>query len=223
MRVHKLSAPEDDLWAPVADLMAVIMLVFMLIVMVLFIGYSVEKQSNADKCESIRNVLEEEFADDFRKWGAELKEDLTILFTSKSVFFDQGEYIVPDEFAKMLDSFFPRYMGIVQPLGEEVLQIRIDGHTSKEYGNLNADDAYMENMRLSQNRARYILDYVLSLSEAEYYKKFAHTKVTANGLSSSQLIKTNGEENKEASRRVEFRLLANSCQKAGLYDGQSSI
>lgn len=218
---------EDDLWAPVADLMAVIMLMFMLIVMVLFIGYSVEKQGNIKKCEAIRSVLDAEFKDDFEEWGAELQDDLTILFTNERVLFEKARADIPQGgwFARMLDNFFPRYMGVIaNEIGkEEILQIRIDGHTSSEYGDYDVDAAYMANMGLSQERARNILGYVLSLSEAESYKEFARAKITANGLSSSQLIETDGQEDKDASRRVEFKLLANSCQKAGVYDASSPI
>ena len=78
---------DDEQWAPVSDLMAVVMLVFMLITLILLTHFDLEKRSNAEQCEEIRNMLDLEFGDNFRDWGAELDEDLTIRFTSQVVLF----------------------------------------------------------------------------------------------------------------------------------------
>ena len=228
MAARTPSTLDDGLWAPVADLMAVIMLVFMLIVMVLFFGYSIEKQSNIEKCEKTRESLEKEFAKDFEKWGAKLQEDLTILFTTERVLFEKASDKIEDGgwFANRLDNFFPRYMEvIVDEVGaDDVLQIRIDGHASRDYGEHHPDSdiAYTGNMRLSQNRAISILEHVLPRLKERRHNDLAREKITASGWSSSQSVESNGEEDENASRRVEFKLLTKSCQKAGLYDGQSS-
>ena len=64
-------------------------------------------------------------------------------------------------------------------------------------------------MELSQSRTRAILNYALSMLELAQYHDLIKSKLTANGLSSSQLIIENGVENKEKSRRIEFRVVAN--------------
>ena len=68
-------------------------------------------------------------------------------------------------------------------------------------------------MELSQNRARNVLQYVLEsrhpkiIRNKEWLKKY----LTANGLSSSTLIFDRvGNQNKERSRRVEFRVVTKS-------------
>ena len=61
-------------------------------------------------------------------------------------------------------------------------------------------------MELSQCRTRSVLDHVLQIPEIKEKKGWLKQFVTANGLSSSKLIEFNGEEDKEKSRRVEFRV-----------------
>lgn len=229
---------DDEQWAPVSDLMAVIMLVFMLIAMILFVNFNLERLSNEKNCTETRDMLNSAFEKRFKEWGAVLEKDLTIRFISKRVLFKSGSSDIEDDsenggwFAEMLRDFFPDYMKIIKEKipskfgNDEVLAIRIEGHTSSEYQNLGKEVAYIKNMELSQDRARKILQYVLSpqkISEANYYGETARRLITANGLSSSRLVCKNGEENKIESRRVEFKLLTNSCQKAGEYDKNPAV
>ena len=217
---------DEEQWAPVSDLMAVTMLIFMLIAMILFVDFDLDKINNIDNCEITKSMLNSEFKDDFEKWGAVLEDDLTIRFTNQRVLFAVSSAKIEKGgwFANMLEDFFPRYMKVIADIldkfGEkEILSIRIEGHTSSEYKDAGNESPYIKNMELSQDRARNILGYVLDLPQASEYQNNAYNLITANGLSSSKLIyNENGREDKDASRRVEFKLLTNSCQKAGLYD-----
>ena len=217
---------DEEQWAPVSDLMAVTMLIFMLISMILFVDFDLDKINNIDNCEITKSMLNSEFKDDFEKWGAVLEDDLTIRFTNQRVLFAVSSAKIEKGgwFANMLEDFFPRYMKVIADIldkfGEkEILAIRIEGHTSSEYKDAGNESPYIKNMELSQDRARNILGYVLDLPQASEYQNNAYNLITANGLSSSKLIyNENGREDKDASRRVEFKLLTNSCQKAGLYD-----
>lgn len=65
-------------------------------------------------------------------------------------------------------------------------------------------------MELSQNRTRAIIQYALSLPELVPYHSLIKEKLTANGLSSSQIIKKeDGSEDFDASRRIEFKVVVN--------------
>ena len=65
-------------------------------------------------------------------------------------------------------------------------------------------------MELSQDRTRAVLQYCFSLMKDEDVL-WLKGLVTANGLSSSHLILTkSGEEDKDLSRRVEFRVRTNA-------------
>lgn len=65
-------------------------------------------------------------------------------------------------------------------------------------------------MELSQNRTRAIIQFALSLPELVPYHSLIKEKLTANGLSSSQIIKKeDGSEDFDASRRIEFKVVVN--------------
>ena len=117
-------------------------------------------------------------------------ESLSIRFGKP---FTQGKATVPDAFKNVLRDFFPRYVAILTrpEYRDGIAEIRIEGHTSSEWFlQVARDEAYINNMELSQNRARNVLHYVLQIGHPgviqnrEWLKK----KLTANGLSSSQLI-----------------------------------
>ena len=214
----------DAQWAPVSDLMAVLMLVFMFIAIVFVRTVVDEREVARVECKKIYQILKDEFADDFNRWDVELLEDLTIRFRNPEVLFLVGSDEIRPHFRDILSNFFPRYMREIDQFRKidqfqgDIREIRIEGHTSSEYGEEPLEQAYFLNMELSQSRTRAILRYALELPEAENYAEWARPMITANGLSSSELITLNGQEDKVRSRRVDFRLVVSSCQKAGVYE-----
>ena len=112
------------------------------------------------------------------------------------------------EFAAILADFFPRYLSILssERYRDEIQEVRIEGHTSSAWSQaVNSDDAYLRNMELSQARTRSTLGYVMELAQVAYAKDWLRQHLTANGLSSSQLIvQQDGSEDADRSRRVEF-------------------
>lgn len=241
------TANEDEQWAPISDLMAALMLIFMFIAIVYIFTITPlveeqERQRNAeDTCKRIRNKLEDlvdKFNNnqDFRGWEIDLESDLTILFRHPRALFEQGRADVSIKFKEILNSFYPDYVELIflyaRNSQDDVQEIRIEGHTSKEWGipgesglekGLSQEDSdYIKNMKLSQDRAREILKYILRISQTqinEEIRKWVKDRIIANGLSSSKTADdNNGKYSAEKSRRVEFRLLTHSCQKAGIYD-----
>ena len=74
---------------------------------------------------------------------------------------------------------------------DSIEEVRIEGHTSSEwFAQIPINQTYMNNMELSQDRARNVLDYVLGINHPKIItnKVWLKKKVTANGLSSSQLL-----------------------------------
>src|SRR5690606_6803054 len=117
------------------------------------------------------------------------------------------------KFQTILNEFFPKYIEILssEKYREDIEEIRIEGHTSSEATNLSIDQAYYYNMRLSQDRTRSVLEYVLELSSVKEEKSWLRKFLTANGLSSSKVLLTsNNQEDRLKSRRVEFRVRTNA-------------
>ena len=65
-------------------------------------------------------------------------------------------------------------------------------------------------MKLSQDRTRSVLEYVLDLDISDAQRKWIQELLTANGLSSSKPIYKNSREDQDQSRRVEFRIVMNA-------------
>ena len=194
------------------DLMAGLLFIFILLLM----GALLQVQEKAEQDEEIVKRydqiktqlyidLQEEFKKDLTVWRATIDSTLCIRFQEPSMLFDEGKDILKPKFKDILDDFFPRYIAVLSrpQYKDNIEEIRIEGHT-------NTNGGYYSNMKLSQDRTRAVLQYCFSLMK-ESDVAWLMALVTANGLSSSHLILTNeGVENKDLSRRVEFRVRTNA-------------
>ena len=208
---------DSNIGSNIADLMSGLMIIFLFISVSYMIEVSKEKDSMkkiAGKFQvvkySIYTELLEEFKDELKIWNAEIdKETLSVRFKEPDVFFKTGEKDLNDNFKKILDDFFPRYITVLskKEFKSEIEEIRIEGHTSSEWAGWSTPlESYFKNMELSQARTRSVLEYVMKLNSMKKYRTFLIEKVTANGLSYSQRVIENGKENLKKSRRVEFKI-----------------
>lgn len=226
----------DDHWIPLTDLMTGLMMIFMLIAISWAIQHekqlSDEKGSSyragviANKIKRITGIyvftratilaeLRREFEKDLQKWNAELSPDLTILFKNPEVLFDIQSSQLRPKFKQILEDFFPRYIRILDRFRDSIEEIRIEGHTSSNWtAETSPIGSYLKNMALSQDRTRAVLRHVIELPEILPFQQWVIRYLTANGLSSSKLRKnTDGSEDSEGSRRVEFRIRTNADDK----------
>lgn len=161
--------------------------------------------SNQKLYEDLKN----EFKHDLPKWGAILDRDtLSIVFYAPDVLFKKGSSTLTERYKNILQDFFPRYLRVLRNHTNIIEKVRIEGHTSSEYkGAINYKDAYFKNMKLSQDRTRAVLEYSMNLPKIEFYWQWAKQHITANGFSSSKLfLNPDKTEDKDKSRRVEFRI-----------------
>lgn len=217
-----------------ADIMSGLMIIFLFISVSYMLEVGVEKviavqeKNKAEKeRENIKNIakqfedikysifydLANEFEDDLKQWNAGIdKETLSITFNEPDVFFNRGESEINDNFKKILNDFFPKYIKLLsnEKYKDYIEEIRIEGHTSSEWRNNEKGkltlESYFKNMELSQARTRSVLEYIMLLPSLRKYRMFLIDKVTANGLSYSRRIIINGKEDLKKSRRVEFRV-----------------
>lgn len=217
---------EETHWSSISDLMSGLMLVFLLIAIAYM--HNVDQGQKRIKKVAVAyqetqvglyNSLLKEFENDLPKWKAKIDKDtLSVQFMEPEVLFKSGSSEVKPAFKEILKDFFPRYLKIIfsPDYRNSIEEIRIEGHTSSEWANgtTSKDIAYFNNMRLSQGRTRSVLQYCFSLAENSHQKQLMRKYITANGLSSSQLIyNKSGREEKRLSRRVEFRTRTNAEQK----------
>lgn len=220
---------ENPFSLSLGDLMAGLLLIFVLLLSFVMLNLT-EEVSRIDeinkrlleifteyvkKRESLYKDLKSEFEKDLPKWNAVLdREKLSVRFREPTVLFAQGQAEVQFAFKEILNDFFPRYINILQHSNyiNDIAEIRIEGHTSSEWSEIvSQQNAYILNMELSQDRTRSVLEYVLQIPAIDNNRDWIQQYLTANGLSSSKLIANpDGTQNKEESRRVEFRVRINA-------------
>ncbi len=203
-------AETEEHWISLSDVMAGLMMVFLLIAIV----YMLKVQAIAKDLKLIEielhEDLENEFKDDFKKWNAVL-DVLTVRFREPRVLFEGGKDQLKFKFKRILNEFIPRYVKVINKIKyrDKISEVRIEGHTSSDYFNLAPAEAYIENMTLSQGRAKNTLVYILKfIPEINEQKAWLRNLAAAIGLSSSRLIEMKGgTEDVKQSRRVEFKIL----------------
>jgi outer membrane protein OmpA-like peptidoglycan-associated protein len=207
---------ENPFALSIGDLMAALLLIFVLLLSSTLLQLQDEfdvKSNVAERYtaikEDIYNQLMLEFKEDLVKWNATIDSSLTIRFRFKEpdVLFKTNEFTIQPNFKSILAEFFPRYIKVIskQKFIENIEEIRIEGHTD-------SDADYYYNMKLSQDRTRSVLEFVLDNTEITLEQRnWIQSKLTANGLSYSRPIADNSTElGKSQNRRVEFRIRTNA-------------
>ena len=222
-----MSNKKESFWIPLADLMTVLMVIFLFMSLSYMIGIKKRQVEKDHLIQEFQNAkvdllqqLTVEFKEDFKqtKWNAKLdSNNLSIRFVNEKILFDYDKSDLKDEFKAILTEFFPRYLNIVlqKKYADKIAEVRIEGHTSTEGG-------YIYNLKLSQDRTRNVMDFLMGL---DYYKnldtsdkKKLQYLLTANGLSYGRSLDKNGRltylSNDSADnlncRRVEFRIVTTS-------------
>ena len=219
-----LSSQQEAQWISLSDLMTGLMMLFMLIAVAFMLKVQADEakaKQLAAQYNQIRQDLYDdlytEFKDDLPVWNAVFTNDLILTFQGPEVLFDIGKADLKPRFRQILQNFFPRYVRIITlpKYKNSIHEIRIEGHTSSDWnGTTGTDEAYFENMELSQDRTRSTLRFVLRLPDIQKDITWLRSNVTANGLSSSRLImKRDGTEDADRSKRVEFRILTDAEEK----------
>lgn len=233
--LQKGKAPDtEEHWISISDMMAGLMVIFLFIAISYMLYVSARTERIEEIVETYRKLqadlyvdLQEEFSEDFEHWNAVINcETLTIRFKKIEVLFPRGRAELSPEFKKILYEYFPRYIKLLTETkndsGEykyknDIAEIRIEGHTSSEWHwQVGIDKAYIHNMKLSQDRTRSVLEFVLEIDKPEIQKnrEWIKSHLTANGLSSSKLIlHPDGTQNRQESRRVEFRVRTDAEKK----------
>ncbi|MDM8566961.1 OmpA family protein [Candidatus Halobeggiatoa sp. HSG11] len=156
----------------------------------------------------ISQALVKEFKDDLLHWSANISY-LTIDF--KDATFNTGGSAIDKQYRSILAEFCPRYISVLNKYAHDIEAISIEGHSSSEWQSSNSvDDAYLNNMLLSQQRTNAVLAYCLRLPTMKPYKDWLRNILITSGLSSSHLIVDNEVENTQRSRRVEFKIYVHS-------------
>lgn len=221
---------KESHWIPLADLMTVLMVIF-LFMSISYMALVEKRQKEQNKIfkdyeeskVALYNELNKAFKDDFAKWDLKLDNDLSIKFTNPQVLFQTGKSDITPYFQTILTEFLPKYLSVVlqNKYKDKIAEIRIEGHTDTKPIGLTSDP-YIDNMKLSQDRARNVLAFLrtqscfINLQPTE--KERLQYWLTANGLSYGRTVDKDYKISfdskqpidNDKSRRVEFRIVTTS-------------
>ena len=162
-----------------------------------------------DKHQKVLVVVQDKLEDSDA--DVEVDEKTGKVSMDNSILFKKGEYKLSDAGKKYLDEFFSAYASAIldDSVSEYVSKIQVIGNASSE-------GDYDYNKKLSQNRAKEVMDYCLSSKKnglTKDQKKKLKGMMKAVGVSSDNpVLGKDGKEDKKASRRVEFKFIMNIDQ-----------
>ncbi len=119
---------------------------------------------------------------------------------SSNILFEQGKYKLKDSSKKELNRLLNSYIDTLlydKDIKDNIEQIVIEGYT-------NSDGTYLYNLELSQKRALEVMKFLYSSNpkKSAIFRKY----ISASGRSyANPIMMENGEEDKDASRRIEIK------------------
>ncbi|MDO5337005.1 MAG: OmpA family protein [Eubacteriales bacterium] len=168
-----------------------------------------EQQKKIDKIIGIKAELIAQLREEFaaHNLSVGIDEETGAITFDSNVLFAYDESILTEEGKSILSQMLPIYCkSLMEDTYQSYLsQIIVDGFTDTK-------GDYEYNLKLSQDRAFAVAEYLLSIKDTFLTPEQAsvlESKLTANGRSKSNpILDENGEVNMDASRRVEvkFRL-----------------
>ena len=223
-RDHVKKEANVSYWQSYSDMMAALLLIFVLVIAVAIVALNDYKEKLAEQNEELlaRQDLLEKQADEYLKLKEELEEKqaeidkiigvkqeiieaLNQEFSKEEIAINIDKSELKGEGIQFLDRFLPIYIGVLfsSEFKDDIAEIIIEGHTD-------TDSGYMYNLGLSQDRALSVVEYCLSDSSlSKEQKEQLRSVITANGRSfSNPVYDADGKVDLEKSRRVEvkFRL-----------------
>jgi outer membrane protein OmpA-like peptidoglycan-associated protein len=204
-------------WLPVSDVMSGLMMVF-LFISVVIMRSAITTQATIEEVTVSHQLLREElyrglldeFEEDLDNWHASVhQENLTMSFHESDGMFASGQSTLNAHYMTIFGEFYPRYINVIEPYVGSILEIRIEGHTSKGWQNSESElEAYLNNLGLSQNRALSVLKLLSNVDSRSSSNSMLFSKFTSIGYSSAKpLLDERGLEDIEGSRRVAFRII----------------
>jgi len=135
-----------------------------------------------------------------------IKEDLTIEFIDKSLYFKTGKYKLNAAQRKFLTLFDKKLINFLSDYKNSIETLEINGHTSSEWKNSNFQNSYLNNADLSMKRSFETLKYLFA-QEDKQTQRWLTTILQGSGLSYKDKVILDDKEDKVKSRRVTFKII----------------
>lgn len=165
---------------------------------------SIAQRSTSTK--SFYERLGETFKDEIAAKKITIKEDLSISFNDPALYFKVGAYKLTDEQKLFLDNFWAKLFAVMNKYKSDIKSLEINGHTSSEWANADFSKGYLNNANLSYQRSFSVISYIFNNQDMPT-KKWLTEILKQSGYSySKKIVDQKGDEDKESSRRVTFKI-----------------
>ena len=135
-----------------------------------------------------------------------IKENLTIELSHKNLYFNIGEYKLNKKQEEFLNTLANKLLPFIKKHQNSIDSFEINGHASSEWGDTNFTNEYLNNEKLSMNRAYATISCLFK--QADNQTQVLLSKIIkGSGFSSSKKIMFNKKEDREKSRRVSFKII----------------
>jgi len=158
------------------------------------------------KTLNIYEELSELFEKEIASGKLILKEDLSIEFIGKNLYFKIGEYKLTNRQKTFLDKFSNKLIPFLQRYQMYIDTLEISGHTSSEWANANFTSRYLKNEKLSMNRSFSTLESIFKNQNLKT-QTWLTDILKGSGLSYSKKVMRSETEEREKSRRVSFKII----------------
>ncbi|NPA60596.1 MAG: hypothetical protein GXO30_09095 [Epsilonproteobacteria bacterium] len=146
------------------------------------------------------------FKDDISSKKIKINKDLTISFMANNLYFKVAKYNLNKNQMQYLRIFSNKLIPFLKRYKNDIKTLEINGHTSSEWGGMNATQRYLKNEKLSMRRSYSTLSYIFKMQNANT-KRWLTQILKGSGYSFSKTVMNQAGEDKDKSRRVSFKII----------------
>ena len=155
---------------------------------------------------SLYEQLSKLYASEIKEGVVVIKEDLSISLQAPYLCFDIGAYTLTQKQKAFLQIFGAKLMGFIKHHQEHIATLEVNGYSSSEWGKSSFSQGYLNNAKLSLNRAYTTLSYIFS-QQSKSDQVLLTKLLRGSGYSYAHTVPIGGQEDKKRSRRVDFKLI----------------
>lgn len=209
-KTKRQEAGDNIFWTTMADLLLGLAIIFMTLFVLAMTGFSQnaiqQKQEQIKASEELIEKLEKE------NIKAEVDEMTGDIKISDLELFEVNSWTLSSKGRQYLDKLIPIYVDTIfskQELIDGINNIIVQGHTdSQSFSGLKTkDEQFTKNMELSLKRANSVAEYMFKTNYNKAYSGKLREMLIVEGKSFSEpILKNDGTEDFDKSRRVELKL-----------------
>lgn len=154
---------------------------------------------------SLYDALCNNFSKEIKAKELEIDQDLTITLTSPLLQFKTAAYKLTPKQKRFLKTFTPKLVKVLKKYQEHIKYISLNGHTSSTWAKASKDSAYLNNMKLSSNRAYQTLRELYNCTQKKD-REFLKDLLETHSLASKKRVMKYGKEDMLKSQKVTLKL-----------------